>query len=173
MAFCKITNTSQGSLSLPNPFRGVLAPSQTIVVELSVAEVQEALTGDSAVAPRGLQVTALPATYAGPASTFYTVLAPTAVVAIVAPGEALPENDVAAFVTTVGGVASLPLPEPVPGRQGLVAKTNTDTNKITLVRHGSEQINGVSADYDLPGSELAQIGRWHFICDPSGNWWVG
>lgn len=100
------------------------------------------------------------------------LLEPTTVLSISVSGD-LPEADIAGFVTTVGGVAALKLPTPIPGRQGLIQKINTDTNKITLTRNAAENINGVSASYDLPGSELAQTGRWHYICDPSGNWWVG
>ncbi len=97
---------------------------------------------------------------------------PTAVIDISESGD-LPKKDIAGFVTTAGGVAVLQLPTPIPGRQGLLQKVNTGTNKITLARNGTEQINGAGASYDLPGSELAQTGRWHYICNPSGNWWVG
>lgn len=86
----------------------------------------------------------------------------------------LPAKDRQVFVTTAGGVVNLTLPRPTDdgaGRQFVITKTNTDANKITLVRHGAENINGVAASYDLPGSDAAAIGRWHVSSDGT-NWWV-
>lgn len=95
---------------------------------------------------------------------------PTATTAVSAP---LPAYDESITVDTTGGVVALTLPAPTPGRQFLIQKINVGVNKITLNRNGAESINGVAANYDLPGSELAQIGRWHAFADVAGNWWVG
>lgn len=58
------------------------------------------------------------------------------------------------------------------GRQYLIIKTNTGTNKITLARASGVNVNGANANLDLPGSATAAIGRWHSVNDGT-NWWVG
>lgn len=91
-----------------------------------------------------------------------------------APSGTLPSRDTQAFVDTTGGVSSVTLPDPTgsnTGRQFSITKINTGTNKITLVRAGSEKINTVAASYDLPGSELGALGRWHVSSDGT-DWWV-
>lgn len=96
---------------------------------------------------------------------------PTQVVAYTADAS-LPAGDRLVFVDTTSGVVDLTLPTPGDdGRQFAITKTNTGANKITLVRNGSEDINGAAASYDLPGSDAAAIGRWHVVSDGT-DWWV-
>lgn len=89
----------------------------------------------------------------------------------------LPSKDTAAFVdtATAGGNVTLTLPSPTgrnAGRQFVITRVNSSgTNKITLARAASENINGTGASYDLPGSSSASYGRWHVISDGT-NWWV-
>lgn len=86
----------------------------------------------------------------------------------------LPAKDRQVFVDTTAGVVDLTLPSPIDdgaGRQFTITKTNTGTNKITLIRDGSENINGAAASFDLPGSDAAVIGRWHISSDGT-DWWV-
>lgn len=69
------------------------------------------------------------------------------------------------------------------GRQILIVKKSSDTNLINVVRPDISshyptstpvvQINGASADYELPdsGSGTAAL-RWHLFGDDVGNWWA-
>lgn len=79
------------------------------------------------------------------------------------------------LVDTTSGAVNITLPSVVSGspRHWLVKKTNTGTNKITLVRAASEQIEGAVANLDLPGSDTSgSRPAWTLIRDDSGNWWV-
>jgi len=71
MAVCKITNVSGDCLTLPCPYRGILAPGKGIVVPLAVDVVQAALSGVSGVAPAGLQIDEMSPTFSGPFDLFY------------------------------------------------------------------------------------------------------
>lgn len=86
----------------------------------------------------------------------------------------LPSKDRSMFVDTGSGAVTLTLPAPTgknSGRQFSITKTNTGTNKITLARNASENINGSAANLDLPGSDDADYGRWHVVSDGT-NWWA-
>jgi hypothetical protein len=86
----------------------------------------------------------------------------------------LTNKDKSLFVDTTGGVVTLTLPDPTAqglGRKFVITKTNTGTNKITLARDAAENINGVAASFDLPGSATAARGRWLVISDGT-DWWV-
>lgn len=90
---------------------------------------------------------------------------------------ALPEGyDATITVDTTSGVVVLDLPSGADnyGRQFLIQRINpAGTNKITLNRTTPVEVNGVDADFDLPDSGTAAIGRWHAFCDVNGDWWVG
>lgn len=79
------------------------------------------------------------------------------------------QRDEAVFVTA--NTINATLPAARAGRQYAVVKTHTGANAITIVRAGSEQIQGAGANYVLPGSGDAAVGRWSLICDGT-NWWV-
>lgn len=86
----------------------------------------------------------------------------------------LPSKDRNAFVDSSGGAVVLTLPSPTgrnKGRQYSITKTDTGTNLVSLARTGSENINGVAATFDLPGSDTADYGRWHVVSDGT-DWWV-
>jgi hypothetical protein len=99
------------------------------------------------------------------------------VLSVITTAVTLPSKDRQVFVNTAtaGGVVSLTLPDPTgrnTGRQFVITRVNaTGTNKITMVRAATEQINGVAASFDLPGSDTADYGRWHVVSDGT-SWWV-
>jgi hypothetical protein len=67
MAFTKITNTSDASITLPFPLQGILAPGMSVVVGVSVAVLLATVTP-----PRELRFSDLPTgTYPGPADSAY------------------------------------------------------------------------------------------------------
>lgn len=74
--------------------------------------------------------------------------------------------------STASGNVSDQLPAPVTTFVLVVYKTTTDTNKITLVRNGTEKINGVAASFDLPNSANgAADNAWVVISDGT-DWYV-
>lgn len=80
------------------------------------------------------------------------------------------QRDEAAFVTA--GTITATLPPASAGRQFSIVKVHTGTGTITVVRAAPPvQIQGVAADYVLPGSANPAYGRWSLICDGT-NWWV-
>lgn len=79
------------------------------------------------------------------------------------------QRDETVFVTA--NTVTLTLPAARAGRRYEVCKTHTGTNTITIARAGSEQIQGVGANYVLPDSGLAAYGCWSLRCDGT-NWWV-
>lgn len=86
----------------------------------------------------------------------------------------LPSKDRNVFVDSSGGAVVLTLPDPTgrnKGRQYSITKTDTGTNLVTLARAATENINGVGANFDLPGSDTADYGRWHVVSDGT-DWWV-
>lgn len=95
---------------------------------------------------------------------------------IVAGGVAstLPSKDRTIFIGGVSGDVTLPLPDPTgrnDGRRYQIIKKNASTHTITLSRFGSENINGVGANFVLPGSGDADYGVWNVVSDGT-NWWV-
>jgi hypothetical protein len=74
-------------------------------------------------------------------------------------------------VSTAGGNVNLTLPDPAGKRSFLIKKTSTDANTITLVRFGSEQIEGVASNYLLVSSSAGNLPAW--LCWADGvNFWV-
>lgn len=95
---------------------------------------------------------------------------------IVAGGVAstLPSKDRTIFIGGVSGDVTLPLPDPTgrnDGRRYQIIKKNASTHTITLSRFGSENINGVGANFVLPGSGDADYGVWNVVSD-GADWWV-
>lgn len=92
----------------------------------------------------------------------------------------LPRYDCIALVDTTSGAVTLTVPANGTlgntgnntGRQYLIIKKNTGTNKVTLARASGVNVNGANANLDLPGSASAAIGRWHAVSDAT-DWWVG
>lgn len=81
---------------------------------------------------------------------------------------------IAADTSTGSQSHTLPSPSGRAGRQYLVCETKpTINNTITLVRAGSEKINGVAANLLLPGSGASSTsyGRWHVWTDGT-DWYV-
>jgi hypothetical protein len=66
---------------------------------------------------------------------------------------------------------TLPSPTNHDGRQYLVIKSHAGANAITLVRTGSESINGTASSFVLTGSGSAARGEWHITTDGT-NWIV-
>lgn len=87
----------------------------------------------------------------------------------------LPVSDAQCFVDTTSGAVPLTLPTPGganAGRQYVITRTNASgTDGISLIRTGTEKINGVAATFDLPGSDTEDYGRWHVVSDGT-DWWV-
>lgn len=81
------------------------------------------------------------------------------------------ETDEIIRVDSSGGNRQLTLPDPALRWAGLIKKTSTGTNTTTLVRHGSEQIEGASANYTLPGSSNTDRPSWTVWSDGT-NYWV-
>lgn len=83
------------------------------------------------------------------------------------------DGDEIIYLSTASGavIGTLPNPANHAGRQFLVWKTNTGTNKWSIARYASESINAVAASYDAPGSATAYVGCWHISCDGT-NWFV-
>jgi hypothetical protein len=81
------------------------------------------------------------------------------------------ETDEVVRVDSSGGNRQLTLPDPARKRSFLIKKTSTGTNTTTLVRFGSEQIEGASASYLLPGSANTDRPAWAVWSDGT-NWWV-
>lgn len=75
------------------------------------------------------------------------------------------------IVWVTANTINLTLPSPTnhDGRQYLVIKTHAGANAITLVRTGSESINGTAASFVLTDSGNASRGSWHITTDGT-NW---
>lgn len=78
------------------------------------------------------------------------------------------------LVDTTSGALNLTLPTVVSSssRSWLVKKTNAGANTITLVRGGSENVEGAAANLVLPGSDSLDRPSWTLLRDNSGNFWV-
>lgn len=78
------------------------------------------------------------------------------------------------LVDTTAGNINITLPlTPTQGALLMVKKTNTGANKITLVRAGTETIEGAGANFDLPGSTGAGRPAWVVAYDVNNNaWWL-
>lgn len=171
MAFTLLRNTSQGVLTLPSPFRGMLQRGQAIVLPTSVSVLNAAFTGDSGVSPPGVALTELPADYGSATDTFYGASTP--VFPVVTASQQLDDVDAIVPVDTTLGVVTLTLPAGMRGRQQLFQRINpAGTNGIILARAPGVLINAVDADYTLPDSGFAQVARWHGWFD-GASWWVG
>jgi len=77
------------------------------------------------------------------------------------------------IVWVTANTINLTLPSPTnhDGRQYLVIKSHAGANAITLVRTGSESINGTAASFVLTDSGSAARGEWHITTDGT-NWIV-
>ena len=80
-------------------------------------------------------------------------------------------RDEIVWVTANAINLTLPSPTNHDGRQYLVIKSHAGANAITLVRTGSESINGTAASFVLTASGDAAIGEWHITTDGT-NWIV-
>jgi hypothetical protein len=75
---------------------------------------------------------------------------------------------------TGGGSIEIDLPSPasVGARTWtLIQRVGNAANDITLDPAGAESINGVAANFVLPGSDEDSVKAWLLVCDGS-NWWV-
>lgn len=78
------------------------------------------------------------------------------------------------LIDTTSGALNLTLPTPVSSspRHWLLKKINAGASDITLVRGGSENIEGSGASLKLPQSESLERPSWTLVRDNSGNFWV-
>lgn len=83
------------------------------------------------------------------------------------------DTDESVLVDSSGGAVSLTLPTPASSMSFTLKKVTTDANTITLVRAGTETIEGASSDLALPGSDATDLPAWSLIYDqPNDAWWV-
>lgn len=78
------------------------------------------------------------------------------------------------LVDTSAGNVTITLPA-VSQRQWVIKKITTDTNKITLVPNGADNIEAANANYDLPNSAAAARGAWLVMGSTQASatgWWV-
>lgn len=78
-------------------------------------------------------------------------------------------TDYLIYITTSSGAISVTLPVPTAGRQIVIKDLSglANTNNITVVRNGSETIEGIAASKVL----YANFGMWTFTSDGT-NWWT-
>lgn len=74
--------------------------------------------------------------------------------------------------STASGNVSDQLPTPAALFVCVIVKTTTDTNKITLVRSGTEKINGVAASFDLPNSANGAADNAWIVISDGTDWFV-
>lgn len=75
------------------------------------------------------------------------------------------------LVDSSAGAVDINLPDPtVDARTWTVIQT-AGTNAISLVRAASEDINGVAATFQLPGSTSGVVTAWLVVSDGT-DWWV-
>ena len=80
----------------------------------------------------------------------------------------------ALLIDTSSGALNITLPTPISSspRYWPAKKVNTGANDITLVRGGSENIEGAGANKKLPQSEATDLPSWTLFRDSSGNFWI-
>jgi len=78
------------------------------------------------------------------------------------------------LIDTTSGALNLTLPTPVSSspRHWLLKKINAGASDITLIRGGSENIEGAGANKKLPQSEATDLPSWTLLRDNSGNFWI-
>lgn len=78
------------------------------------------------------------------------------------------------LIDTTSGALNLTLPTPVSSspRHWLLKKINAGASDITLIRGGSENIEGAGANKKLPQSESLELPSWTLVRDNSGNFWI-
>jgi len=73
-------------------------------------------------------------------------------------------------VDTSGGNVLLTLLDPALRWKGMIKKSTTDTNTISLVQSASENIEGTAATYALPGSAETDRDAWMVWSDGTDYW---
>lgn len=81
-------------------------------------------------------------------------------------------TDQVLLVDAGSGDIELTLPVLTEPQSFVVKKTDTGTNKITLVRSGSETVEGAAANLDLPSSTNDDRPSWTLLFVGSSVWWV-
>ncbi|HZL96243.1 MAG TPA: hypothetical protein VFB99_21495, partial [Vicinamibacterales bacterium] len=78
------------------------------------------------------------------------------------------------YVDSQAGSVTIALPAAVTGghRSWTIVQIDGDAGTdITLDPFGGETINGVNANFDLPGSDDTGVRAWLLLCDGAA-WWV-
>ena len=74
-------------------------------------------------------------------------------------------------VIRVSAQADLQLPDPAGKRLFVIKKTGSTAYTCNVLRYGTETIEGVAADLELPGSANLDFPAWGIYSDGT-NWWV-
>ena len=74
-------------------------------------------------------------------------------------------------VIRVSAQADLQLPDPAGKRFFVIKKTGSTAFTCNVLRYGTETIEGVAADLELPGSANLDFPAWGIYSDGT-NWWV-
>lgn len=89
------------------------------------------------------------------------------------PVSLLSTHEIVSLDTSAGSIViTLPTAASVGARTWLLLQRSGDAAEdITLDPNGAEQINGVAANFILPGSDEDSVKGWLLVCDGS-SWWV-
>lgn len=148
------------------------------VLRMGVSRIAVEITTNELEAVRGrlveLQSAGLISFSTSPADT--SAGGGNAVVATMTASGAIADFDQILPIDTTLGAISAALPATtVPGRQVLLLRVNTSgTNGIIATRAPGVKINGSDSNLILPGSNLAQVNRWHAMyLSATLGWMVG
>jgi hypothetical protein len=75
-------------------------------------------------------------------------------------------------ILRVSAQADIQLPDPAGKRQFVIKKTGSTSFSINVLRHGSELIEGMAANLELPGSTNLDFPAWMIYAGADGNWYV-
>lgn len=166
------------TISRLNPNAVITIGGAVGVLRMGVSRIAVDLTTNELEAVRGrlveLQTAGLISFSTSPADT--SSGGGNAVVATMTASGSIADFDQILPINTTSAAIVAALPQTtVPGRQVLLLRVNpAGTNGITVSRLSGVLVNGADSNLVLPGSNLAQVNRWHAVYLSSTlGWMVG